>query len=75
MLALTVMDMLNIHLLPISIHTTEKLSLKFTIEFVGPNVSSTNPIINLKMIWIEDEFVSFSFSKPLVSDYSELFWY
>lgn len=51
--------MLDIHLLPISIQP----SFKSTIGFVGLNVGHTNPMVNLKMSWVEDGFVSFSEEK------------
>jgi hypothetical protein len=33
-----------------------QLSFKSTIEFVRPNISFTNLIVNLKMRWVEDEY-------------------
>lgn len=51
--------MLDIHLLPISIQP----SFKSTIGFVGLNVGHTNPMVNLKMSWVGDGFVSFSEKK------------
>jgi hypothetical protein len=39
------------------IHISIQPSFKSTNEFVGPNVSSINPIVDLKMKCVEDVFI------------------